>query len=177
MMTSGIRQVVARRWVVIAAVVMLLGVGVFVGPQVVGAQDAASTPATASACVRDGSWRHPLRKIRLEIRERHGRCDRVVLNEVSELTGLTNQQIAGNLRDGQSLAEIAESAGVTRDALIDGITSAVSDTIGERVASGDVAPEQEDIWMNKLAANIDTIIDWHRGDHRDSAPSLATPGA
>lgn len=177
-MTSGIRGFFGKRLLVVA-MIAFFGFALVVVPQV-GAQNAPATPATTSACVRDGSdvsWRHPLRKLRAELRERRGNCDRVVLNEVSELTGLTNQQIVGDLRDGQSLAEIAETSGVTRDQLIDGITSAVSDKIDERVASGDVAPEQKEIWMNKLAANIDTIIDWHRGDHRDSAPSMATPEA
>jgi hypothetical protein len=179
MMTSGIRRFFGKRQLVVVAMIAFFGLALVAVPQV-GAQDSSSTPATTSACVRDGSgvsWRHPLRKLRLEIRDRHGRCDRVVLNEVSELTGQTNQQIVVGLRDGQSLAEIAETAGVSRDQLIDGITSAVSDQIDERVANGDIAPEQKEIWMNKLAANIDNIIDWYRGDHRDSAPSMSTPGA
>jgi len=179
MVTNAIRRVFGKRQLLVIAMIAFFGFALVAVPQV-GAQDAPATPATTSDCVRDGSgvsWRHPLRKLRLELREHRGNCDRVVLSEVSELTGLTNQQIVGDLRDGQSLAEIAETAGVTRDQLTDGITSAVSDKIDERVASGDVAPEQKEIWMNKLAANIDTIIDWHRGDLRDTAPSMATPAA
>jgi hypothetical protein len=179
MVTNGMRRMFGKRLVLVVAMIACFGLALVAAP-LVGAQDSSATPATTSACVRDGSgvsWRHPLRKLRLEIRDRDGRCDRVVLNEVAELTGQSNQQIVSGLRDGQSLAEIAETAGVTRDQLIDGITSAVSTTIDERVASGDVAPEQKAIWMNKLAANLDNIIDWHRGDHRDTAPSASTPGA
>jgi hypothetical protein len=179
MMTNGIRGVFGKRQLLVVAMIAFFGFALVAVPQV-GAQDAPATPATTSDCVRDGSgvsWRHPLLKLRLELRAHRGTCDRVVMNEVAELTGLTNKQIVGDLRDGQSLAEIAESAGVTRDQLIDGITSAVSSQIDERIASGDVAPEQKEIWMNKLAANIDNIIDWHRGDLRDTAPSMATPEA
>ena len=178
-MTNGIRGVFGKRQLLVVAMIAFFGFALVAVPQV-GAQDAPATPATTSDCVRDGSgvsWRHPLLKLRLELRAHRGTCDRVVMNEVAELTGLTNKQIVGDLRDGQSLAEIAESAGVTRDQLIDGITSAVSSQIDERIASGDVAPEQKEIWMNKLAANIDNIIDWHRGDLRDTAPSMATPEA
>jgi hypothetical protein len=158
------------------AIVALFGFMLVGGVTQAAAQ---ATPETTSACVRDGSasWRHPLRKLRQERRENRSNCDRVVLNQVSELTGLTNEVIVGDLRDGQSLAEISEAAGVSRTELIAGITDAVSAKIDERVASGDVAPEQKTIWMDKLAANIDSIIDWHLGDRRDAAPSIATPDA
>ncbi|MGH2551370.1 MAG: hypothetical protein ACRDHN_18435 [Thermomicrobiales bacterium] len=171
-MQTNTTRTFGKKHLLIVAIVALFGF-VLVGEVTqVGAQ---STPATTSSCVRDGSasWRHPLRKLR----QNRGNCDRVVLNQVSELTGLTNDVIVGDLRDGQSLAEISEAAGISRTELIDGITAAVSDKIDERVASGNVAPEQKTIWMTKLAANIDTIIDWHLGYRRDAAPSIATPDA
>jgi hypothetical protein len=169
------RAVFGKRQLVVVVMIALFGFALVAVPNV-GAQD---SPATTSSCVNQASasWRHPLRKLRQERQERHGNCDRMVLSEVSELTGLTNKEVVSGLRDGQSLAEIAEAAGVSRTELIDGITNAVSERIDERVASGDVVPEQKTIWMNKLADNIDSIIDWHRGDGRESAPSIATPEA
>jgi hypothetical protein len=160
------------------SMVVFFGFALLVVPQV-AAQNAPLTSETTSGCVRDGSasWRHPLRKLRQEHRQNRQNCDRVVLNQVAELTGLSNEVIVGDLRDGQSLAEISEAAGVSRTELIAGITDAVSAKIDERIASGDVAPEQKTIWMNKLAANIDSIIDWRLGDRRDAAPSIATPDA
>lgn len=174
-MARTVRRMFGKRQLIVVAMIAFFGFALIAVPQV-GAQ---STPATTSGCVVEGNatWRHPLRKIRQEHRQNRQNCDRVVLNQVSELTGLEHSAIVGDLRDGQSLAEISEAAGVSRTELIDGITTAVSDKIDERVASGDVAPEQKTIWMDKLAANIDSIIDWHRGDRRDAAPSMATPAA
>jgi hypothetical protein len=66
----------------------------------------------------------------------YGQMGGSVLDEVSQLLGLTPEQIREQRQAGQSLVQIAAAKNVTEDALIDAIMAEKQESIRELVAAG-----------------------------------------
>lgn len=93
---------------------------------------------------------------------------------VSELSGLTPEEIQAQRQEGKSLVEIAAAQGVSEDALVEAIMAAKTEFIQQRVEAGTLTQEQADLILEQMeqrtlqAVNRTTVgpPDWSRGNGR-----------
>ncbi len=69
---------------------------------------------------------------------------------VSELLGLTHEEIEAQRHEGKSLVEIAEIQGVSEDALVEAILDAKSKAVQQRVEDGILTQEQVDLMLQQM---------------------------
>ena len=69
---------------------------------------------------------------------------------VSELLGLTHEEIQAQRYDGKSLLEVAAAQGVSEDALIEAILAAKQAIVQERVEAGILTQEQADLMLQQM---------------------------
>ena len=107
---------------VVAASLALGGVAgaTLFAPQLSGAQEDTTTEATEDAAAGD----------RVGPKERMG----ARLDRLAELLGVTGDELRDALRDGQSIAEVAEANGVDPQMVIDELTEQARARIEERLA-------------------------------------------
>ena len=104
-----------------------------------------------------------------------GRCAGIAqsvqatMQTVSDLLGLEWTEIRDRLEDGESLAEIAESANVSRDELIDALQVGVLERLDEAEADGRITPEERAEREEAALARIERRIDRHH-DGSESQP-------
>lgn len=100
------------------------------------------------------------------------------IREVAEFLGVEPEQIREGLRDGQSLAQIAEANGKSRDELKSFLTSQLQERLNEAVADGKITQERADEKLENFQERVDDLIDrtgpfprgrWHHG------PGLPSP--
>lgn len=114
------------------------------------------------------------------VRDRVARCAVLAANAqdltqaVSDLIGLDATEIRARRADGESLAEIAATQGVSRDELIATIQIELEANLDEAEANGWITPEEHEERLANLADRIAALVDHHRGDHRNATPA-ATP--
>ena len=77
---------------------------------------------------------------------------------VSELLGLTREEIHDLRLDGKSLVEIAAAQGVSEDELVTAIITARQEIIQQRVTDGKITQEQADRILGVMEQNIQTMI-------------------
>jgi len=75
-------------------------------------------------------------------------------DEVTGLLGLTPEQICEQRQDGKSLAQIAESQGVSEEALVDAILTCRQDSLQQMVESGRLTQEQANLRLEVMEQNI-----------------------
>lgn len=85
-----------------------------------------------------------------------GRGLRVGRETAAEALGMTVAELRTALRDGQTLAEVAEAQGVEVQTLIDALVAEVKEHLDEHVADGDMTQEEAD---EKLAEATERITD------------------
>jgi polyhydroxyalkanoate synthesis regulator phasin len=85
---------------------------------------------------------------------RFGDRERVVLDAITEATGLAPQQIAQQVRDGATLAEIISANGGDVDAIIDLAVQTATERINQAVANGRITQDE----ANELLTNLDSTI-------------------
>jgi hypothetical protein len=69
---------------------------------------------------------------------------------VSELLGLTHEEIEAQRSEGISLVEIAAAQGVSEDTLVEAINAAKKEALQERVAAGFITQEQADLMLQQM---------------------------
>ena len=77
-----------------------------------------------------------------------------LLDILSDLTGLTNDEVAEKFAAGATPAEIAEGAGVSADALVDAALEARASALDEAVAAGAVTREQADAALERMRERL-----------------------
>ncbi len=114
---------------------------------------------------------------------RHGRTRHegagtrgVAVEAVSDVLGLSGEEIRTRLADGQSLADVAEAEGVEVQALVDAIVSAGQDRLDQAVANGrlteDAGAQRAEMLAERAADAVERTFDGdgprgragHRGD-------------
>ena len=73
-------------------------------------------------------------------------CDEAV----SDLLGLSAEEIQAQRLEGKSLVEIAAAVDVSENALVTAIMAAKTDTVQELVAAGTITQEQADLMIQKM---------------------------
>lgn len=104
---------------------------------------------------------------------------RLLIGVTSDLTGLTREAVRTQLRDGESLAEIAAGAGVTREELIAEVEARLTERLDQAVAAGRVTAEERDLLLELLVPRLERGLDARldRGDPAAATPAAATPVA
>ncbi|MFP5218536.1 MAG: hypothetical protein ACLGIG_02185 [Actinomycetes bacterium] len=89
---------------------------------------------------------------------RHGGPGRH-LATTAEVIGTTVGELRAALADGQSLAQVAESNGVSRDDLVAGLVAEAQQHLAEHVADGDITQEQADERLARITERIERLVD------------------
>jgi hypothetical protein len=81
----------------------------------------------------------------------------------AEVLGISEEDLIASLRDGQSLAQIAEAQGMSVDDFRAALLENVTADLQARLDAGDITQEQFDEKVAELNANIDEIINAEGG--------------
>ena len=97
-----------------------------------------------------------------------GKVERVELQAVAQKFGMSEQDLVKALRDGNSLATLAQQRNVSRDDLKATMRGALKTQLDQAVANKKIDQSQEDKALAKFDANADKLIDrqWGQGKSR-----------
>jgi hypothetical protein len=93
------------------------------------------------------------------------------LETITDYLGLSRQDLAQKLRDGQSLAQIAKAQGKSVDGLVSAIVDAAKKRLDKAVAAGWLTAEQEKNVLDRLKTMVESMV-----DATPPALSAAPPG-
>jgi polyhydroxyalkanoate synthesis regulator phasin len=85
-----------------------------------------------------------------------------VMDAAAEVLGLERDELMEQLRDGNSLAELAEAQGKDLEAFKAALLDKIEARLGELVAEGDLTQEQADEIFQCIEENIDSIVNAER---------------
>jgi len=86
---------------------------------------------------------------------------RVIGEETADFLGITVDELRESVRDGATLAEVAEANGSSAEALVDFLVGNVADRLDEAVAAGTITEEQA---AERLEQATEHITDLVNGD-------------
>ena len=95
----------------------------------------------------------------------------VCSDTVSELLGLTTDELCDLRQEGKSLAEIAAEQGVAVDELVEAIMAEKIEAVQARVDDGTITQEQADLMIQQMAERTELAVNrtttdpaqWHMG--------------
>ena len=88
----------------------------------------------------------------------------------ADLSHIDLATLRSELQQGKSFAQVAQEHGVSRDALKKAITDAQNTQLKDQVSKGTITQAQADQIAQRLAANLDAIIDHTHGAGTGSGP-------
>jgi len=91
---------------------------------------------------------------------------REALTAAAGVIGIDEAELRTALEDGQSLAEVAEANGVSREELLAGLTDAATERIDAAVAGGDLPDEMAAAMKERMAEVLDKVVDGSLDDLR-----------
>jgi hypothetical protein len=107
----------------------------------------------------------------------HGKGRGRHLDAAAEALGMSEAELRTALRSGQTLAQVAETRGVERQALVEALVAAASAHLDEQVAEGDLtqaeADERKAGLAERVGAQLDRVGPRGRG-HRPGAEGAPT---
>ncbi len=89
-----------------------------------------------------------------------------VKDAAAEVLGMTRKELKDELKDGNSLAEVAEAQGMSVEDFEAALLDRVQAQLGELVADGDLTQEQADDIFQRIEENIDSILSGEGRQHR-----------
>ncbi len=96
---------------------------------------------------------------------------------VQDLLGLTQEEIREALQSGQTLADLAETNGVSTDALVDAIVAGAEANIAEKLEAGDITQDRADNILEGLEEKIEDKVTSERPDRSERRGIRGTRGA
>jgi len=81
-----------------------------------------------------------------------------VHNTVSDLLGLTPEELHAEIQDGKSLVEIAAERGISAEELTDALLEAKAEMLREAVANEQITQEQADLMMERFESQIESML-------------------
>ncbi len=84
---------------------------------------------------------------------------RSLLAAIAEATGLDQQEIMTQTREGQTLLEIAEANGVDGGEIVAQVVTAETDRVNQAVADGSLEQTDADDWLASLEARIKELLE------------------
>lgn len=94
-----------------------------------------------------------------------------ILPTAAQVLNMTPQQLAQELRGGQSIAQVAQSKGVSEQQVIDAVVQKISATLDQRVQAGKLTQEKSDQIKANLPDCVKKIVE-HNGPWRNGHPFL-----
>lgn len=88
-----------------------------------------------------------------------GQMHASIWQTLTQTLGLTEDELAAQLQSGQSLAQIAEAQGVSREDLLAALQTAHQQALEQAVADGRLTQEQADALREQMAARYEWMID------------------
>lgn len=79
-------------------------------------------------------------------------------DRLAELLGLSLQELADAILDGQSLAEIAQAQNIEPQTVIDWLVAEIQQEIDEAVAAGYLSEEQADLLRSWVADSVEVVV-------------------
>ncbi|MBT9283505.1 MAG: hypothetical protein KM312_12865 [Hydrogenibacillus schlegelii] len=89
----------------------------------------------------------------------HGFGPHASIADLADILGLQPDELQNELKNGKSLAQIAEAHGIAKADLIARLTDAVKQTLDERVQAGKMTQEQADQALAKFKQRVETMVD------------------
>jgi len=130
---------------IVLAVVGILALAI--GGTVLADDGNDTTPDTCQPGENPGQWgRYPGGFL--------GSC----MDDISELLGLTAEEIRELRVEGQSLADIAASQGVSEAELVAVITTSMTENLAAKVAEGVITQEKADAILEQLPDRVTTMV-------------------
>lgn len=80
-------------------------------------------------------------------------------SSLAELVGVTVEELDAAMREGTTLAELAESNGVSKEALVERLVAQAEERLAEDVADGRLTQEQADEWRAGLETFFADMVD------------------
>jgi hypothetical protein len=145
-----------RKFIGAAAVIAGVGLGsvagaLFGAPSVSGAATAMTDAGTAvEAAAHPGPGRGGF--------GHHG----ARLEAAADALGMTVEDLRAALRDGQTLAEVAEAQGVDRETLVGALVAAANARLDEAVADGDLTEEEAAERREGIEERVEAMVDGER---------------
>ncbi len=81
------------------------------------------------------------------------------LRTAADVIGIEPQALRDALRDGRSLADIADEKGVSRDTLVQGLLAPVTERIDQRVAAGDLDADRAQALKDRLGDWVERLVE------------------
>lgn len=94
-----------------------------------------------------------------------------VLNTVAQILNVTPQELLKDLRQGQSIAQVAQSKGVAEQQVIDAIVKDLSASIDKRVQDGKLSQEKADQLKAGLPDRVKQMVE-HQGPWKKEGRSF-----
>lgn len=112
-------------------------------------------------------------EVRANVEERRGqwvqrRQERA--QQAADWLGITVPELIEALKSGQSLTEVAEAQGKTRDDLVAALNAAVAERVDEALANGTISEEEANAITERAATRIEVAVDRPGGPHRPGRP-------
>lgn len=82
-----------------------------------------------------------------------------IFKAAADFLSLPPGQLLKSLREGQSLAEVAQAQGKTREELKTAIVDSTKQALDKLVANGKLAQQRADTMLQQLQENLDKVID------------------
>ena len=108
-----------------------------------------------------------------EFRERLGQRSPRGAGEIAEILGLEGSEIREALRNGSSIAELAEAQGIDRADIVDAIVARAEERLGTAVENGRIDAAQSAEMLTQAAERAEDLVNGEiefggrRGHHRD----------
>jgi hypothetical protein len=90
--------------------------------------------------------------------------------------GITVPELIEALQSGQSLTEVADAQGKTRDELVAALNAAVADRVAVALAAGEITEDEAAAITERAASRIEEAVDRPGGPHRPGRP-FPRPGS
>ena len=84
-----------------------------------------------------------------------------VLRGAADAIGIDPEDLGAALRDGQSIADVANQQGVDPQAVVDALVAELEERLAERVDDGDLSQEEADAKLADAQERVDQLV------HRD----------
>jgi len=145
----------------LAGLALLGGTAVFAlgGGSVASAATTATSAVSQAANPSGGGARGWLKAHRKEIRKQG-------IETAASTIGISTDELKQDLKNGQSIAEIATAHNVDPQTVATALVTKVDTAIDQAVTAGKVTQARGDALKAKVPTAIDRVINHHRGDHK-----------
>ncbi len=81
-----------------------------------------------------------------------------LINETSQLSGLTRQEVVDELATGQTLAQIAQAHGTSADAVVAAMSAKAKERLDKQVENGRISQERADELLSRLQTKANELM-------------------